>query len=335
MSNGVPEYSFEKELQDYLDQHPGQLEEGLVLIAREMSVSAGNIDLLGIDQEGKLVVIELKRADVSREAIAQALDYTAALNYDELDDLIAAIEADGYIDATNGFEQWYLDSFDADGILDLWPARVLVAGNRIDDSADRTASFLNDVYGLSVTTRSFHRYVQGGEIEFSPITRLEPQSSPPDGGHRAGPAAVNRIASALPSWEAFSDARDLIRNALPDRRYGNTVGDDDAIGYGITAPEATLEGLRWRWAFTLRAFRDSPDQIAITVFPISIHLAPDLVAGLEEEIPSGRSTEGPFDRTHGNYYIYFRFETVVEWHRHRPKVEAAIEEIGRQWYRIM
>ena len=335
MPDTFPEYQFEEELQDYLDEHPEQLEEGLVLIAREMPVSAGKIDLLGIDEEGKLVVIELKRADVSRDAIAQALDYAAALCYDDLEDLIAAIDAGGYIDAVDGFEQWYLSSFDAEDILDLWPARLLVAGNHIDDSADRIARFLSEEYGLQVTTRSFHRYIQNGKTEFSPITRSELQASPPAGGYRTGPAAVNRIAGALPSWEAFSDATDLIRNALPHPRYGNTVGDDDAIGYGITAPEATREGLRWRWAFTLRAFRDSPDQIAITVFPISIHLAPSLVADLEEEIPSGRYTEGPFDRTHGDYYIYFRFESVAEWHQHRPKVEAAIKEIGRQWHRNM
>lgn len=333
MPDIVPEYQFEEELQDYLDEHPEQLEKGLVLIAREMPVSAGKIDLLGVDEEGKLVVIELKRAGVSREAIAQALDYAAALYYDDLEDLIAAIDAGGYIDAANGFEQWYLSSFDAEDILDLWPARLLVAGNHIDDSADRIANFLSDEYGLSVITRAFHRWMDEGETRFSSIDVEPPQPGPPAGGHRTGPATVNRIAGALPSWEAFSDASDLIRNALPHPRYGNTVGDDDAIGYGITAPEATREGLRWRWAFTLRAFRSSPEQIAITVFPISIHLAPGLVAGLEEEIPSGRYTEGPFDRTHGDYYIYFRFESVAEWHQHRPKVEAAIIEIGRQWHR--
>ena len=93
--------------------------------------------------------------------------------------------------------------------------------------------------------------------------------------------------------------------------------------------------LRWRWAFTLRAYRENPQQIAITIFPNCIHLASDLVADMEEEIPSMRYTEGSFDRTHGDYYIYFRFENVSEWHRHRPKVKAAIKEIGRQWYRNM
>ena len=90
-----------------------------------------------------------------------------------------------------------------------------------------------------------------------------------------------------------------------------------------------------RWAFTLRAYREAPEWIAITIFPNCIHLAPDLVADLEEEIPSIRGTEGSFDRTHGDYYIYFQIEGVDEWHQYRPDVEATIEEIGRQWYRNM
>ena len=337
MSDVFPEYRFEEELQDYLDEHPEQIEEGLVLIAREMRVSAGKIDLLGIDQEGKLVVIELKRAEVSREAIAQALDYTAALCYDELDDLIAAIEASDYIDSDDGFVSWYLSSFDANDVHDLWPVRLLVAGNHIDASADRIARFLSEEYALSVTTRSFYRYVQDGATRFSPIERSEPQPSPQSGTRGSGPAAVNRVVKTLPSWEIFSDARDLIRAALPNARYGNTVddGEGNALGYSITAPVAVGDDLRWRWAFTLRAYREAPEWIAITIFPNCIHLAPDLIADLEEEIPSIRGTEGSFDRTHGDYYIYFQIEGIDEWYQYRPEVEVAIKEIGRQWYRNM
>ena len=46
---------------------------GLTLVGRQTPTGSGWLDLLGVDEDGKLVVFELKRGKLTREAVAQAI----------------------------------------------------------------------------------------------------------------------------------------------------------------------------------------------------------------------------------------------------------------------
>ena len=52
---------------------------GLTLIGRQVSTDGGTLDLLGIDADGRLVVFELKRGTLTRDAGAQVRDYASDL----------------------------------------------------------------------------------------------------------------------------------------------------------------------------------------------------------------------------------------------------------------
>src|SRR5207249_9685454 len=68
----------EKELEDWIEQTPDILGDDLLIIARQRDLpGVGVLDLLGIDGNGKLVIIELKREKTPREAVAQALHYAS------------------------------------------------------------------------------------------------------------------------------------------------------------------------------------------------------------------------------------------------------------------
>jgi hypothetical protein len=66
----------EEHLEDWLERDVAMLSENLLVIGRQV----GNIDLLAIDGDGRLVVIELKRDRVPRQAIAQAVDYASTVS---------------------------------------------------------------------------------------------------------------------------------------------------------------------------------------------------------------------------------------------------------------
>jgi len=73
--------SLEKDLQQYLSVRVGELEEGLSLVdgGIEYSTEAGRVDLLAKDNQGNLVVIELKAVKAKDSALGQLLGYVGCV----------------------------------------------------------------------------------------------------------------------------------------------------------------------------------------------------------------------------------------------------------------
>lgn len=66
----------ERRLEDWIESHPDVLGERLLPIGRQVRTAFGGIiDILALDNEGRCVVIELKRGKTPRDIVAQALDY--------------------------------------------------------------------------------------------------------------------------------------------------------------------------------------------------------------------------------------------------------------------
>ena len=62
-------------LENTLVQNTNLLMEDLRLVGRQTPTDGGPLDLLGVDEDGRLVVFELKRGTLSRDAVAQIIDY--------------------------------------------------------------------------------------------------------------------------------------------------------------------------------------------------------------------------------------------------------------------
>ena len=71
-------------LERTLVSHPEILIPGLKLVGRQTPTEGGPLDLLGVDEDGRLVLFELKRGMLSRDVVAQVIDYASYL--DSLDD---------------------------------------------------------------------------------------------------------------------------------------------------------------------------------------------------------------------------------------------------------
>lgn len=70
--------SLEKQLEDWLESDISLVDADLLVIGRQVETDfRGKIDLLCMDSNGDLVVVEIKRGKLRREAVAQALDYAS------------------------------------------------------------------------------------------------------------------------------------------------------------------------------------------------------------------------------------------------------------------
>jgi hypothetical protein len=67
--------TLERDLEDHLVSHLGQIEKGLQLVERQHSTDVGRIDILAIDKQGRHVPIEIKVGKATDAAIGQIARY--------------------------------------------------------------------------------------------------------------------------------------------------------------------------------------------------------------------------------------------------------------------
>jgi RecB family endonuclease NucS len=88
-----------KKLENIIESDPAMLGEALMILGRQVKTDSGKvIDLLGIDAEGGVHVLELKRDRTPRDVVAQILDYGSwveQLSQKQIRDIYDHYRADG------------------------------------------------------------------------------------------------------------------------------------------------------------------------------------------------------------------------------------------------
>ncbi|UCE29097.1 MAG: endonuclease NucS [Candidatus Bathyarchaeota archaeon] len=72
-------YASEKDMQKAILLEPSLLEPGFKPVAYEKKVEPGFIDVYGVDEAGRFVVVEIKRKTVGREAVLQLSKYVESI----------------------------------------------------------------------------------------------------------------------------------------------------------------------------------------------------------------------------------------------------------------
>ena len=131
-------------LEETLVRNPDLLIPGLRLVGRQTPTDGGPLDLLGVDEDGRLVVFELKRGTLSRDAVAQIIDYASDLDTKTdvaLAEHIAANSGVGGIEQIEDFEEWYGENTEGQSLDSLRPLRLVLIGLGVDDRTERMGAF--------------------------------------------------------------------------------------------------------------------------------------------------------------------------------------------------
>jgi hypothetical protein len=164
-------------LEEILVKSPELLFPGLKLVSRQSETTGGPLDLLGVDEDGSLVVFELKRGSLTRDAVAQVIDYGSYLSELEPNELSAHISANSGklgIDEIQDFAAWYQEQFATPVVGRMYPRLVLV-GLGVDDRTRRMVSFLADSE-IDISLITFHAFKDGNRILLA--RQVEVQAKP-------------------------------------------------------------------------------------------------------------------------------------------------------------
>ena len=230
----------EWEFEQLLVQNPGMLGTRIELVGRQTPTQKGPLDLLAVDQNGRLVVFELKRGTLAREAITQVIDYASALDAMSIKELVAHITKrsghDG-IQELRDFEQWYADKFGPDDISRLLPPRMVLVGLGVDPVAERMARFISGG-SVDLSVVSFHGFAHGQEKVLA--RQLEVDSDSREQSRHRSPNSEEKR-RALREYLTDNDYVDLfdrihadIRGLLPEKGVFEHPGSK---GIGFTLPD--------------------------------------------------------------------------------------------------
>ena len=128
----------------------------ILVIGRQVTTNLNtSIDLLGVDNIGNTVVIELKRDKTSRETIAQLLEYASfveKLDYSQLNDIFQ--DYSGEESNLEEYHQQYFKSDVDEKISYNKSTKLIIVAQEISKEIRQTALFLREK-GLDIYCASF------------------------------------------------------------------------------------------------------------------------------------------------------------------------------------
>lgn len=148
----------EADLHRWIEADPRLVHADMMLLGSQVPTDyGGRIDLLGIDSEGVVHVVELKRDKTPREVVAQALDYASWIK--ELDtDRIAGIYA-AYKKADLAID--FQDRFGSPLPESLGDHSIMIVASSLDASSERIVEYLSE-FGLDINAVLFSVFDDGG-----------------------------------------------------------------------------------------------------------------------------------------------------------------------------
>jgi len=162
--DGVDATSTEQLLEEVLAHTPEVLMSDLTLIGRQNETAGGPLDLLGVDGDGRLVVFELKKGTLTRDAVAQVVDYASFLHTLETEELnrhLTESSGRGGTQKLEDFGSWYQDNFD-NSIADIGRPRMVLVGLGVDERAKRMVEFLATA-DVDISLITFYGFRQDGQ----------------------------------------------------------------------------------------------------------------------------------------------------------------------------
>ena len=227
----------EERLEETLVRRPEMLEPGLHLVGRQTPTEGGPLDLLGVDEGGRLVVFELKREKLTREAVTQCIDYASALSVrtpEQIAELIRDHSGSGGVEEIDDFEEWYSERFEGNDLGDLLPPRLVLVGLGVDARAERMARFLSEG-GIDISVLTFFGFRHRDETLLARQVEVE----------RDGTAPPPR-----PSGQSAAEKRQALQRRLADRGMTDLF-DDIAGSLRRALPESVQNTTAWGISFNL------------------------------------------------------------------------------------
>ena len=325
----------EKLLEDTLANRPDLLLEDLTLVGRQTPTAGGPLDLLGVDGDGRLVVFELKRGTLTREAVAQVIDYASYLDGMDLDDLanhISQRSGSHRIDKIEDFQNWYIDDLGFEGLDLLKPLRMFLVGLGADTTTERMVRFLAENSGMDISLLTFHGFNYEGktilakQVEVQGVEDVDIDTKKTRRRRRTNAELLASIDESVDEHgirNLFDSVRDLFRD-----NWASSDEKPRTFGINVGLPGRTPRGRRTRHAYV--RIDPSGGRIRIVFYPRAVELSEDAFRQPIKEIPYETWPQDRKALEDANTEIQFLL-TPEEWEIHKEKLTELVQSLYEIW----
>ena len=318
----------EQGLEDTLVKNPTMLMEDLTLVGRQTSTEGGPLDLLGVDGDGRLVVFELKRGTLSRDAVAQIIDYASDLDDKGLDVLakhISEQSGTGGIEKIEDFSEWY-DSRGFSDLESLKPLRMFLVGLGADDRTERMVRFLAQNSGMDISLLTFHAFDYEGKTILAKQVEVEAAAEPERRSKRRYVSVAERRAQLERKIEesgvsdVFEAVRAMFEENWPESRpYPGKLG----INIPITGRQALYARID-----------PENERVRLVFFPPAIKLRIDEFRQPIKEIPYETWPKNLEPLPLGDAYKEIQVQFLLtedEWETRKETLTALVQSVYTAW----
>lgn len=316
-------------LEDILVRNPAMLMPGLELVGRQTPTANGYLDLLGVDSSGRLVVFELKREKLRREAVAQAVDYASwldSLEDAELHRLISENSGRRGIVEIGNFEEWYDKNDNWESLESLRPVRIVLVGLGADEPARRMADWLARK-GVEFDLLTFMGYRHGDRMLLARRLDHNDEHKPP---HPRKEKGKNRLEAINRKLDEYG-MRDLWRDAVATLELDSRPSYKANLGITFYRRNARTLSRGERQAASHKIEIAGPGEIRVIFFPAAVELCLDEFQELKDEIPFDCRppiNAWPTERVSEQWFCRL---DESGWQEHKDSIAGLVRMVDERW----
>jgi len=136
-------------LEEWIKTKTDILGNDILIIGQQVYTKSGPLDFLGIDNNGNLVIVELKRDKLARVVLAQAIDYASDLatwEIDKLSEICIAYTGNTLEDHLTA----HFENIEIDDLTINQSQRLLLVGFSIEESLSRMIEYLSSNFDMAI-----------------------------------------------------------------------------------------------------------------------------------------------------------------------------------------